>query len=377
MKKKLYIVDHIGVHSGMHYYNSAFKNHLDKINDFNIKVLSNYDKDKKPFFYNFYVGNNILRAFLLLINYFRLLFKLIVSKNSYFILLSYGSGIDAIFMTMSVFSKKIIIDIHEVNALQLHNRIIAKFISLLYKHYVKTVICHSDRSEKLLDKIGYTKKRIYVPHFKYQFPKTYKTEKIKEDIIQNISNEKINVLFFGYVNFEKGIDILLKATNLLTNNIANKLNVIIAGKDKDGTINTVDIKNNFTVRRILRRIDDDELVYLFTHIDYVILPYRETSQSGILEMAIYFKKPILASKVKYFEQYLLQYPTFGMLMNGNEQSIANKLTEVVDTHSEYYDNYFSDEDFTNYEKEDEFYNFIDEMRELLNETKTKSYLESK
>jgi glycosyltransferase involved in cell wall biosynthesis len=41
-------------------------------------------------------------------------------------------------------------------------------------------------------------------------------------------------LFFGNVNESKGIDILLKAFNILPASVAEKSNIIIAGKDFDG-----------------------------------------------------------------------------------------------------------------------------------------------
>ena len=54
-------------------------------------------------------------------------------------------------------------------------------------------------------------------------------------------------------------------------------------------------------------------MYLYEHTDYVALPYRKTSQSGILEMAFYFRKPILASDVPYFRRMLTEFPSFGIL----------------------------------------------------------------
>jgi len=366
MKKQIYIVDYIGIHSGMHYYNSSFKSYLEEIDGLNVDVISNYKDKGKVFFYNVYVVNKIFGFFLFLINYFRLLFKVINSKNEYFILLSYGNIVDVIFMTITIFSKRIIIDVHEVCELQLKSKIVKFMLTTLYKKSVKTLIYHSERSNELLSEIGYNKKRIYVPHFKYQFNKAFDEAKIGNDVIRNISKNKINILFFGYVTYAKGIDILLRATNLLPENIVNKLNIIIAGKDFDGTINTVDTKYDFSIKRILRHINDDELIYIFSHIDYVILPYRKTSQSGILEMAFYFKKPIIATCIKYFERLLTQFPSFGLLMQVNERSMADVLIEVVNTHENNYTNYFTEYDLYNFNSKVEIEAFIQNVREIIN-----------
>ena len=97
---------------------------------------------------------------------------------------------------------------------------------------------------------------------------------------------------------------------------------------------------------ILRHIGDDELVYLYKHTDYVALPYRKTSQSGILEMAFYFRKPILASDVPYFNKMLTEFPSFGILSDKDVPAYAATLASVIGQHSSAA--YFLDEDYFRY-----------------------------
>ena len=349
MKKKIYIVDHIGIHSGMHYYNSSFKNYLEEIDGFEVEVLSNYSDERNPFFLNLYSSNKVLGSIYLVINYFRLLIKLIFSKKGHFILLSYGTIIDVIFMSMTLFSKRIIIDVHEVYALPLKNRYIIKILSFFYKSFATSVIFHSERSYDLLESIGYNKKKFYVPHFKYQFTKKCDIRELGEDVLKCISKEKINILFFGYVTYSKGIDILLGSLNLFPENKLDKINVIIAGKDFDGAINTVENKNINSIKQVLRYINDDELIYLFSNVHYVIFPYRKTSQSGVLEMAIHFKKPMLLTNLKYFNGVLKRYKSFGKSMNCDVQSISSTLIDVIDNHKKNYSDFYTLTDLALYE----------------------------
>ena len=109
-------------------------------------------------------------------------------------------------------------------------------------------------------------------------------------------------------------DILISAVNSLEPELRCKANVIIAGKDFDGTVHRVQPSDKAAFKIVLRHIEDDELVYLYEHTDYVALPYRKTSQSGILEMAFYFRKPILASDVPYFRRMLTEFPSFRHLV---------------------------------------------------------------
>lgn len=50
---KVYLVDYIGMHCGMHYYNDAFCRVLSAVPGLDVSVLSNYagENDSRPFFY--------------------------------------------------------------------------------------------------------------------------------------------------------------------------------------------------------------------------------------------------------------------------------------------------------------------------------------
>ena len=52
--------------------------------------------------------------------------------------------------------------------------------------------------------------------------------------------------------------------------------------------------------------------------DYVFLPYRHISQSGVLEMAVYFRKPVITSGLSYFRETLGMFPSFGFAAEGTE-----------------------------------------------------------
>ena len=73
------------------------------------------------------------------------------------------------------------------------------------------------------------------------------------------------------------------------------------------------------------------------------LPYRKTSQSGILEMAFYFRKPILASDVPYFRRMLTEFPSFGILSG---KDVPKHIASVIGLHSSA--DYFTDKDYFRY-----------------------------
>lgn len=362
---KIHIVDYLGVHCGMHYYNDAFVKELTSIG-YVADILSNYDTPSRKSFFLFQYKGNKLRKFLALVwNYVKLLFYILEHKQDCYIYLTYGNSIDLPFIWISTIAKKHIIDIHEAIAQNLDaKKILKKSFKSMYSNRVKNVIVHSQRTDNFLDEYVYMGIRLYVPHFKYQFDKTCDESELGEEVKNAFVVNKINILFFGNINYSKGIDILIEAVNNLPVEYVDKLNVVIAGKDFDGAVRFVTINNLEKFHIILRHINDSELIYLYSKCDFVALPYRKTSQSGILEMAFFFQKPIITSKLIYFEQVLNSFPSFGIL--GTDitlESYIDALKLAIDSSN--CKAYFTRQDWDKYIHREEVDMFKKEFRKWL------------
>lgn len=355
----IYIVDYIGVHCGMHYYLDAFKKVLFSIPNTDIRILSNFSDigNKKAFFINQYKGTKINKGFSLLLNLLKLYRFINKNRNAIYIYLTYGNSIDLLFMKIIAKAPHHLIDIHEAIAQDIDSNVVlkAKF-KKLYKYRIKSVISHSKRTDDFLSEYGYKQKRLSVPHFRYIFPKEYNIASIPNEIQKATDSRKINLLFFGNLNKSKGIDILIEAINQLDDNTADSINIIIAGKDFDGAIDRVALKPNRHVKVFRRHISDDELRFLYHSVDYLLLPYRKTSQSGILEMAFYFKRPIIASNVPYFRKILCEFPSFGVLAGNTSKSYAIALTNIINQYDQ--NHFFTEKDYARYENRTEIQTFI-------------------
>lgn len=227
----------------------------------------------------------------------------------------------------------------------------------LYEDSIQNVISHSKRTDDFLKEYSFKGLRLYVPHFRYRFPKEYSLDNIDKEIKESVDSERINLLFFGNLNESKGVDILLDAVNRLSTENADKLNVIIAGKDFDGSVDRVKPLPDRRVKIFKRHITDDELRFLYQNVDYLSLPYRKTSQSGILEMAFYFKRPIIATRIPYFEKTLNEFPTFGILSGQDSEEYSKTLVQLIANHSE--TGFFSDNDYSRYENRKEVKEFLE------------------
>ena len=236
---KVYLVDYIGMHCGMHYYNDAFCRVLSAVPGLDVSVLSNYagENDGRPFFLHQYKGNRLRKICCLLRNYLMLFCFVLRNKKACFVYLAYGNSIDLPFMYIVSLAKKSIIDIHEAIAQNADdNAGLKRCFRKVYSERFATVIVHSQRTNDLLEEYGYRGNRLFVPHFKYCFSKNYDIRRLGADIVSAIAEDKVNILFFGNITYDKGIDILISAVNSLEPELRCKANVIIAGKDFDGTV---------------------------------------------------------------------------------------------------------------------------------------------
>jgi glycosyltransferase involved in cell wall biosynthesis len=360
----IYIVDYLGIHCGMHYYNESFKKELLRLKNINVYILSNYHIDSNsPFFPFFYKKRKLFSLIFLLRSYFKYLFFVLNNKKSVFIFLTYGNLIDIPYFLITRFSPFFFVDIHEIVAQDKSKNVVYNFLfSKCYRKIISNVIIHSDKTKQKLKEIEYQGKVLFVPHFKYSFNKEIDYELIDKHVIDLVDIKKINLLFFGNINYNKGIDLFIDAINTLDENKVTNLNFIIAGKNVDSTFEKMKIINN-NVKILFKHINDNELVYLFSRIDYVVLPYRKTTQSGIIEMAFYFKKPIIASPISYFSQIIAKYPSFGVITDIDKFSFSNTLLSI--SKKQFDISYFDTNECNLYLRQNDISIFLNEFDKLL------------
>lgn len=105
------------------------------------------------------------------------------------------------------------------------------------------------------------------------------------------------VLFFGRMEYYKGLDVLVEAARLVTSSLP-ELKVIVAGRgpEVDRIRETMDVPDNLFNWRT-RFVPDVDLPQLFREAHVVVLPYREASQSGVIPLAFGYGRPVIATRV--------------------------------------------------------------------------------
>jgi D-inositol-3-phosphate glycosyltransferase len=175
-------------------------------------------------------------------------------------------------------------------------------------------------------------------------------------------NEKL-ILFFGFIRDYKGLDVLLQAMSLLKDDKGIKL--IVAGEYYSNSGKYADVIDKLGLKNQLYLFTDfiptSEVKYYFSACDVVILPYRDATQSGIVQIAMNFHKPVIATNVGGLAEVISNNSTGFIVEKENPQKLADAIRK-------FYNEEMEVQFVTNIKKETEKYswnNFVEGIYDLL------------
>lgn len=186
------------------------------------------------------------------------------------------------------------------NALPHERFVMDKFLTKITLGKFDYLISHAQTDADILKGI-LPKANIKInPHPAYNFFKiSNMTKETARNQLKIKSDDKV-LLFFGLVREYKGLKHLLKAMPEIINNIPN-VKLIIAGdfagkkSEYDELINVEGVSDHLLIRD--GHIPIPEVEPYFAASDIVVLPYESATQSGVIQVAYSFGKPVLATRV--------------------------------------------------------------------------------
>ena len=78
-----------------------------------------------------------------------------------------------------------------------------------------------------------------------------------------------------------------------------------------------------------RRIPYREIPNLFYGAKFLILPYIDASQSGVIPLAYTFSKPVIVSNVGSLSEYVDHGKTGLIFESGNTEQLANHIIDLI------------------------------------------------
>lgn len=180
---------------------------------------------------------------------------------------------------------------------------------------------------KLREIVSRSKSIKYTPHPIYDvfFQQVSKDEARK---ILNLPGKAKIILFFGYVRKYKGLMCLIKAMPRVLDEIPD-VHLLIVGEFWDDKrkylreIRQLGIEKN--VRVIDKYVPNEEVGLYFSAADVVVLPYVSATQSGVVQVAYAFNKPVITTNVGGLPDVVENHKTGFVVEAKNPKNLAEAI----------------------------------------------------
>lgn len=143
--------------------------------------------------------------------------------------------------------------------------------------------------------------------------------------------KKPYILFYGYIENYKGVDVFLDAITKLNKN-GRDFDFVIAGRDAIG-IDSKTLPRNVTF--INKFLTEDEIVTLIQNCYVVVMPYKSASQSGIPHTTFVFNKPVISSRLEGLNEIIKEGVNGLFFEPNNYIDLSNKIVKISEDNKLY------------------------------------------
>ena len=162
----------------------------------------------------------------------------------------------------------------------------------------------------------YKKKVCVIPHASFNYY-------VKEECDYTI---KKTIGFFGRIEPYKGLDLLVEAFEMQKD---KSLKLLITGSGNVDSDLKSRIEANPNIELVNRYIEDDEFQTFINRVDFLVLPYKRASQSGVVPMSFAFGKTVVSTRVGALEEQIPEGT--GILVEPKSSAIAEAITRLYET----------------------------------------------
>ncbi len=239
-------------------------------------------------------------------------------------------GMPFAFPIMALFGlrKKIIVPIHNVRTPKGGSwYYVNKIGTWLTIHGFDKFITFSSSQRNLLASLNKKANVLYAPFMLKDYGKATSVRKC----------DLITFLCFGNIRRYKRIDIMIQAAQRAYEKTSIKFRVIIAGKCDDWGDYQKIIRYPELFDLRIHRVEDKDIPNLFEETDYFVTPYQDIAQSGSLIVGLNYNKPIIASRLESFEEFVEHGKTGFLMRPANLDDLSEILVQVLQSHDKIYD----------------------------------------
>ena len=218
---------------------------------------------------------------------------------------------------------KVITTIHDVSMhLGEKNSLIDRFNDYIIRHSHK-IVTLSERFIPLISEkyVFNTKQICWIRHGNYNYYRPVN--------FQNKNSITKRILFFGRIHEYKGISVLLDAMTIIKEKDPDiVLNIVGKGKFSDSDNEKINWLGK-SCNIVNKYIPNEEIYRYFEDIDFVVVPYIEASQSGVVMLAYSFSKPVIVTNVGGLPEQVFE--DTGIIVQPNDKNaLADSILKMYE-----------------------------------------------
>lgn len=169
--------------------------------------------------------------------------------------------------------------------------------NILYKRFNNIVVSYKEAAKEIKRKLHDEKINVEI----------LKLPQLKELEFADIKNSNLPIMydfiFYGRIEKYKGLELLLK---VMTDNEMSEVKLLIVGRGRDDKNIIRQVEKLDNVDFINEYVPNRKLAEYIKQSRYVILPYKTATGSPIIQLANYYNKLILATRVGCFPEYIIE-----------------------------------------------------------------------
>jgi glycosyltransferase involved in cell wall biosynthesis len=158
---------------------------------------------------------------------------------------------------------------------------------------------------------------------------------IQKDFSIDVENDKV-ILFFGFVRKYKGLNYLIDAMPEILKKVDLKLLVVgeFYDDEKKYREQIKELNLNEYVKVVSDFVPDEKVKYFFSASDVVVLPYSDATQSGIIQIAYYYDKPVIATDVGGLSEVVINNETGFIIEPKSSKAISEAVIKFYEENLE-------------------------------------------
>ena len=183
------------------------------------------------------------------------------------------------------------------------------------------IIVLGSRQKETVKRLGYKQPIIVSRIGQYDFF----TKKTKKKYLV----EPNTLLFFGRIKEYKGLKYLLEALDII-NDKNIKFKLIIAGEGDIAPYAEMIKRLGDKVEQYIGYISDEKAAEYFQRASFIVMPYTDATQTGVVQVAYSFKKPVIATNVGSLPEVVIDGNTGIIIMSKNVAALSKAIQSLLE-----------------------------------------------